>query len=133
MKVADYINYLLKRSAAILKNGSKKLTDDDLDFVYSDADCEKRKLHLLNNVVYMIDYDIIKMLPELYEDLVSSLKIPEYLPGGLKCMMNAVCTFYALQLMFSRNFPYLLCMFLQVNQSGRPFMGPNLYMTRKSI
>ena len=90
MKVADFINYLLKRSAAILKNGSKKLTDDDLDFVYSDADCEKRKLHLLNNVVYMIDYDIIKMLPELYEDLVSSLKIPEYLPGGLKCMMNAV-------------------------------------------
>ena len=133
MKVADYINYLLKRSAAILKNASKKLTGDDLDFLYSDADGKKRKLHLLNDVVYMIDYDIMKMLPELYEDLVSSLKIPECLPGGQKCMMNAVCTFYALQFMFSRNFPYLLCMFLQVNQSGRPFMGPNLYMTRKSI
>jgi hypothetical protein len=111
MKEADYINYLSKRSTAMLKNASRELTDNELDFVYSDADSKERKLHLLNNVVYMIDYDIFKMLPELYEDLVSNLKIPKYLPGGQKCMMNAVCTFYALQLMFSRTFPYILCMF----------------------
>ena len=110
MKVADYIEYLLRRSAAMLKSTSGVFIDNALDFVYTDADGEEMKLHLLNDVVYMIDYDIIRMLPELYEDLVSNLKIPECLPGGQKCMMNAVCTFCALHLMLSNCFPYLRCM-----------------------
>ena len=133
MKVADYIDYLFKRSSAMLKGASQVFKGDNLDFVYTDVDGKEMELHLLHDVVYMIDYDIIRMLPELYEDLLSNLKIPECLPGGQKCMMNAVCTFSlavdALKLLSL----LMLHVVLQVNQNGRPFMGPNLYMTRKSI
>lgn len=117
-----------------MKNASGELSKEDLDFVYFDADCNDMKLHLLIDIVYMIDYDIVRMLPELYNDLDANLKIPECFPGGKMCMMNAVCTFYALQLMLSNCLPSLhLMLLLQVTQSARPFMGPNLYMTRKSL
>ena len=112
MKVADYIEYIFKRSSAMLKSASGVSIDDDLDYVYTDVDGEQVKLHLLNDVVYMIDYDIIRMLPELYEDLVSNLKIPECLPGGQKCMMNAVRTSCVLHFILSNCFlTYDACCF----------------------
>jgi hypothetical protein len=53
----------------------------------------------------MLDLDMIKMLPRAYDEFVREFKIPEIIPGGKHCLMNAV------------------------NSNGRPFMGPNIYMT----
>lgn len=56
----------------------------------------------------MIDVDLIKLLPKCFEDLQQNFKLSSILPGGSHCMMNAV------------------------NVNGRPFMGPNLYITPPS-
>jgi hypothetical protein len=46
-----------------------------------------------------------KLLPKLYDDFAKNFKMPDCLPGGTHCMMNSV------------------------NSKGRPFMGPNFYVT----
>lgn len=51
------------------------------------------------SVLYMIDLDVIKLLPKLYEAILCDFKLPGILPGGVHCMMNAVsdcllCTLY---------------------------------------
>jgi hypothetical protein len=38
----------------------------------------------------MIDLDVIKLLPKLYEAIQNDFLLPGVLPGGLHCMMNAV-------------------------------------------
>ena len=48
---------------------------------------------------------MVKFLPRAYENFTNNFKLSNILPGGAHCMMNAV------------------------NVNGRPFMGPNLYMT----
>jgi hypothetical protein len=56
----------------------------------------------------MLDLDMVKMLPLAYENFATSFKLPKILPGGKHCMMNSI------------------------NLNGRPFMGPNIYMTPPS-
>ena len=90
MKISDYFEFLAKRENVMMKLDSGKSIDQDLTYVYLDADDQQKSLNLLNDVVYMIDYDIVKMLPEHNDDLMSKMKLPEFLPGGRKCMMNAV-------------------------------------------
>merc|ERR1712151_277541 len=48
------------------------------------------------------------MLPKLDEDFKNNFKFPGLLPGGTHCMLNSV------------------------NPTGRPFMGPNIYITPPS-
>lgn len=60
---------------------------------------------LLFGKKYMLDLDMVKMIPRAYEDFLQNFRLPDILPGGTHCMMNAV------------------------NINGRPFMGPNIYMT----
>ena len=133
MKVASYIDYLEKRERLMSRKDVEELTDEELLFPYHDADDNLKTLHLLNDVVYMIDFDIVKLLPELHQDLVSKLRLPECLPGGQKCMMNAVRLRVMIFICECLPLSMQLTLFLldQVNQNGRPFMGPNLYVTRK--
>lgn len=127
MKVADYINYLHRRGDALAhiakekekkkssKSNSRNPEDDNIgrrlqddgpeSFSFVNHDGESVSVNLVDDVLYLIDYDIPRLLPALYEDFVSSFKLPGCLPGGKYCMMNAV------------------------NSGGRPFMGPNLYVT----
>ena len=41
----------------------------------------------------MIDVDMVKLLPQAFEDFQQSFKLPGILPGGSHCMMNAVSGF----------------------------------------
>ena len=41
----------------------------------------------------MIDVDMVKLLPQAFEDFQQSFKLPGTLPGGSHCMMNAVSSF----------------------------------------
>ena len=38
----------------------------------------------------MIDVDLVKLLPQAFENFQKSFKLPAILPGGSHCMMNAV-------------------------------------------
>ena len=125
MKISDYCKYLDKRSTAlqsIAEKRSKKGVDlvnpasreDDLigrptdvegqnseSFTFLTHDGKEETINVVDEVLYLIDYDMVKLLPPLYEDFVNKFKLPDCLPGGQHCMMNAV------------------------NVNGRPFMGPN--------
>lgn len=39
---------------------------------------------------YMLDLDMVKMLPRAYDDFIRCFKLPSILPGGSNCLMNAV-------------------------------------------
>lgn len=43
----------------------------------------------------MIDVDMVKLLPQAFEDFQKSFKLPGILPGGSHCMMNAVSSLLA--------------------------------------
>ena len=64
----------------------------------------EHKIDVIESALYMLDYDMVKLLPTLYEDFVASFKLRGVLPGGSHCMMNCL------------------------TPNGRPFMGPNMYI-----
>jgi hypothetical protein len=134
MKVCDYVNYLKKRAVTLeaiaaerKKKGThpvnpkdpeddrigRQLEDNDAlsealspeEFTFAAHDGKERSVNVVDDVLYLIDYDFPKLLPKLYDDFVEKFKLPDCLPGGSHCMMNSV------------------------NSKGRPFMGPNLYVT----
>jgi len=74
-------------------------------FRFTGFDGAEREMNVLETVLYLIDFDLMKLLPSLYEDMRDGFLLPGILPGGAHCMMNQVAT------------------------SARPFMGPNLYLT----
>lgn len=91
----------------------------------------------------MIDVDLIKLLPKSFEDLQKNFKLSSILPGGSHCMMNAVSSQFNLHVSRNKHCRALerkgsplaidcLTEILQVNINGRPFMGPNLYITPPS-
>ncbi|KAL7537548.1 hypothetical protein ACHAXR_007900, partial [Thalassiosira sp. AJA248-18] len=109
MKVSDYFHYLeQRRSVKSAKLGSSK-GDECLslseNFAFTDSDGTEKSVNVDKEALYMIDVDMVKLLPQAFEDLQRNFKLPGILPGGSHCMMNAV------------------------NANGRPFMGPNLYIT----
>ncbi|KAL7579289.1 hypothetical protein ACA910_013969 [Epithemia clementina (nom. ined.)] len=100
-RIGTYMEYLNRRE----KFQSKKhdIDSSDLDFrgpggtrVQIDAQCD---------VIYMIDFDLPRILPRHSDDFTENFKLSEILPGGKWCMMNSL------------------------PKSARPFMGPNLYVT----
>ena len=125
MKIADYCEYLNKRAVALEKIVEKRRAqgvdpvnptsqEDDLigrstdvegqnpeTFTFLTRDGKEETINVVDEVLYLIDYDMVKLLPPLYEDFVNNFKLSDCLPGGQQCMMNAV------------------------NINGRPFMGPN--------
>lgn len=151
MKVRDYIRYLHRREAALDRiQTERRAAGKDL-YAYKDRDDydigrEKKRLdspsvitsdqtqdsnaiasadsavsreefrfvnhkgvevccNLVDDVIYMIDFDLPKLLPSLHEDFVKNFRLTSCLPGGDHCMMQSV------------------------NAGGRPFMGPNFYVT----
>jgi hypothetical protein len=38
----------------------------------------------------MVDVDVVKLLPDAFDDLQQNFKLPGILPGGSHCMMSAV-------------------------------------------
>jgi len=130
LRVRDFFRYLTQRKDALEKIRQRRVADnihavdikdrkedkkyrkpEEEIFEYEDplmAKDDPKKLQSINcidEVLYMIDYDIGKLLPKLKDDFVENFTLKNILPGGLHCMMNSV------------------------NVEARPFMGPNLYLT----
>jgi len=122
MKFSDYLRYLERRecvknnrknvdgsSGGGESNGSMTVVNDELpnntEFTFTDSYGEVHSVNVDTEAIYMLDVDATKLLPRAWEDLQRNFKLPGILPGGAHCMMNAV------------------------NANGRPFMGPNLYVT----
>ena len=100
----DSINKTDARKDEHSDNSDKIIDDDDL-FHFVGHDGKPRSVNAIDDVLYLIDYDMAKLLPAVYDDFKHSFKLPDFMPGGAHCMMHSV------------------------NAGGRPFMGPNLYIT----
>ena len=130
MKLSDYIAYLDKRAAALQlvttvgkedelhpdnpktqndQGVGRQIQEDKVEpsevFAFIGHDGKECSINVLDEVLYLTDYDLVKHLPALDGDLKDKFKLSGCLPGGRHCMMNGV------------------------NVNGRPFMGPNFYVT----
>ncbi|KAL9189365.1 hypothetical protein ACHAXT_009040 [Thalassiosira profunda] len=104
MKVADYFRYLDQRQS-IKEAKSDGAQGKAERFTFVDSYGNKQSVNVDEVCLYMLDVDVPKLLPRALEDLQRNFHLPGILPGGSHCMMNAI------------------------NAGGRPFMGPNLYIT----
>ena len=83
MKIADFIAYLEKRSSLDL--------DSNPNFTFKPFNAQSDvTINVEDTGLYMLDFDIVKLLPECYNDLLQTFKMTSLLPGGSHCMMNAV-------------------------------------------
>eukprot|EP00956_Cyclotella_meneghiniana_P028198 scaffold64965_cov79-Cyclotella_meneghiniana.AAC.16 len=103
MKFKDYFNYLSLKEK--IMNSEESVAKDEM-FTFKDSNGKDISIDISQS--YLLDLDMVKFLPRAYENFTNNFKLSNILPGGAHCMMNAV------------------------NVNGRPFMGPNLYMTPPS-
>ena len=87
MRVDDYFKYLDERrkrieSIVVKQGAARQLTY--VNFVGEEATLD------LDEVVYMLDYDIKRKLPSHYQNFKDNFLFPEILPGGNMCAMKAV-------------------------------------------
>ena len=89
------------------KEGNETQDDEITVSYYPSGQSNKSQPHVINlldDVIYLIDLDITRFIPEAAADLRAHFKM-DLLPAGDWCMMNSV------------------------GSEGRPFLGPNLYIT----
>jgi len=70
--------------------GAKDESESQTRFTFTDDSGKEHFIDVVETVLYMLDFDIIKLFPQLNEDFKSCFKLPGCLPGGSHCMMNAV-------------------------------------------
>jgi hypothetical protein len=100
MKIADFVRYVGMRRAALrrmLDGQSLSVVaetdspgEEEAMFKFLDHMSVERSVDVTKVVLYMIDFDLVKLLPKLYEDLLNNFELRGCLPGGIHCMMNAV-------------------------------------------
>jgi len=126
MTMKDYIRYIQQRNDQLkcieqrrqstltntfkstLSPAEDALHRNELEetFTYTTfKDSQTHTINCINTILYLIDYDFGKLLPAQYDDFIRNYIAPQLLPGSQFCLMHAV------------------------NAAGRPFMGPNLYIT----
>lgn len=109
LRMKDYIRYLQQReqqmheierrrneigmSSLILEEESQHRHSEKELFTY-EQDGEQRELNCIDTVLYLIDYDIGKLLPPLYQNFVEKFLAPILLPGGKYCWMHEVSFFF---------------------------------------
>lgn len=80
MTIGDYIDYV--KSWNRVNTGEEKSSSKESN----DYDLSKDRL-------YLIDFDVKKMLPESYESFRKEFMFPEILPGGEYCLMRSVSVY----------------------------------------
>jgi len=87
LKLSDFFRYLEFRRQVLQTATTDK---DSRMFSFVDKDDQRRAIDVQDVVLYMIDFDLPKLLPELFEDFRTQSKLKENFPGGDWCMMNKV-------------------------------------------
>lgn len=98
-QIKTFVDYVL------LHDSKEHLDNPDVLLNGTGEGNEAVAIDVVKDTVYMIDFDLPRILPRNYDDFLENFKIHEMLPGGKWCMMNSL------------------------PKSARPFMGPNLYVT----
>jgi hypothetical protein len=85
MRAVDYNRYIVQRER-VMENPT---TNKHMEYV--DSKGTTLFLNVETCLLYIIDLDIGRMLPDRYADFKTHMRLPEVLPGGSHCMMSAVC------------------------------------------
>lgn len=118
MTIAEFRRYihLVERG----QSGQFEFTDSNNKLCTADAK---------DTAVYMIDCDLSQFLPRVNAEYKSAFRLPEFLPGGAACMMNAVCCCRnRIQLAILTLTLCILSYYTKLPENARPFMGPNMYL-----
>jgi hypothetical protein len=112
MKLSDFFRYLEKRRQAM--SGEKSITttrrasQENREFTYTDEKGMEITIDVLDDILYLLDYDLKKQLPNLFIDFKEKFAFPEFLPGGAMCAMNAVSSQISLDVGFKAKLMYSL-------------------------
>ena len=97
MRTGEYVSYIRCRRTATRAaarpsdvGGGDTSSAVDPAFRYVGFDGVEREVDVLDTVLYLIDFDLMKLLPSLYDDMRGAFLLPGILPGGGHCMMNQV-------------------------------------------
>lgn len=92
MKVDDYAKYLVFQHDVMekTKNGGSDVKNMYTKFHFVDHEGKRKTVDVMESVLYLLDLDVGKLLPELHRDLYANFELPGCLPGGAHCMMNSV-------------------------------------------
>ncbi|KAL3915235.1 MAG: hypothetical protein SGILL_005745 [Bacillariaceae sp.] len=104
MRFKDFVRYCELRKTNE-ENRKSDLSIDEAVFTFVDHAGKEHSLQVWTSALYLIDMDMKRLFPMLYDNFMESFQLPAVLPGGSNCLMN------------------------HVTPSARPFMGPNLYVT----
>jgi hypothetical protein len=85
MKAVDYNRYIVQRERVKDNPTTNKYME------YVDFEGTVLSLNVETTLLYLIDLDVGKMLPDRYAEFKTHMRLPEVLPGGAHCMMSAVC------------------------------------------
>ena len=108
MTFRDYFEYLDKRQTVLHSEGDDTTTNDTAIFTYTNSEGNECTIDVRKTVLYLLDLDMVKLLPRAFANFTDNFKLKGILPGEKHCMMNSM------------------------NVHGRPFMGPNIYITPPS-
>jgi hypothetical protein len=104
MRFADFARYCYLRKSFLEKKKHDPAIEETT-FTFEDHKGVEHTLGVWTSALYLIDMDIKRSMPSIYDNFIESFDLPAVLPGGSNCMMN------------------------DVTSSARPFMGPNMYIT----
>jgi hypothetical protein len=93
----------LKKSKETLSPSEEALYRNATDELFSYSifnNGETRTMNCIDNVLYLIDYDLAKLLPVLNEDFKQNFLAPQLLPAGQFCLMQEVSLNVTLFLFF---------------------------------
>ena len=96
MTIMDFARYVSMRQHALKameSGGLEAVSLEDKAFRFLDHGEREHFVDVTTTVLYMIDFDVVKLLPKLYQALLDKFELPGCLPGGIHCMMNAVRDF----------------------------------------
>jgi hypothetical protein len=107
MRFKEFVRYCTMRKSYLQETtiSSNTAAQQEPQFTFVDHQDKQHTLGVWSCALYMIDLDMKRLFPKLYDNFLDCFQLPAVLPGGMNCMMN------------------------HVTSSARPIMGPNLYVT----
>ena len=84
MNAHDYHSYVTKRGNVLAGRDKEKMMS------YRDHKNNTHCFDVEKTILYMIDLDVEALLPALYTDFQTHMRLPGITPGGAHCMMSAV-------------------------------------------
>jgi hypothetical protein len=89
MRFEDFVQYCDLRKTYLKERQNNNFKEEPV-FSFEDHVGKTHSLGVWTSALYMIDVDIMRLMPLLNENFLESFELSSVLPGGSHCMMNSV-------------------------------------------